>query len=223
MTRAQEESRVERGPTLQAFVKAAQYGFDGGHTARVTQLSQALVHALELDPWQTHVLRLGALLHDVGKAELPPCILLKAGPLEPGEFALVQTHPVRGEAALKRLGTLPDAVLSIVRHHHERWDGGGYPDGLRGPAIPFLARLLSVVDVYDALVSERPYKTAWTKEAALAELRRGASRQFDPKLVTRFCKFMGTASVAGGLPQTKVRPLREDNPEGTHLQSIDKW
>ena len=162
------------------------------------------------------------MLHDIGKGELPPCVLLKAGPLELAELALVQTHAVRGEVALRRLGTLPDAVLGIIRHHHERWDGGGYPDGLRGPAIPFLARLLSVADVYDALVSERPYKSAWTRGAALAELRRGAGRQFDPVLVARFCKLMETSPVAGRPPQTKVRPQREDNPKGTHLQSIGK-
>ena len=222
MTQARGESYAEHAPTLQMFVNAALCEFDGGHTARVMRLSQAFASTLELDPWQTQVLRLGALLHDIGKGELPSCVLLKAGPLELDELALVQTHAVRGEVALRRLGTLPDTVLGIVRHHHERWDGGGYPDGLRGPAIPFLARLLSVADVYDALVSERPYKSGWTREAALAELRRGAGRQFDPVLVTRFCRFMETPSVAGRPPQTKVRPQREDNPKGTHLQSIGK-
>ena len=114
MTQARGESHAEHAPTLQMFVNAALCKFDGGHTARVMRLSQAFASTLELDPWQSQALRLGALLHDIGKGELPPCVLLKAGPLELDELALVQTHAVRGEAALRRLGTLPDAVLEIV-------------------------------------------------------------------------------------------------------------
>nr|WP_245526802.1 HD domain-containing phosphohydrolase [Marinithermus hydrothermalis] len=117
---------------------------------------------------------------------MPDRILLKPGRLSPAERRVIEAHTLRGEAILKGVPGMPRATLLIVRHHHERWDGTGYPDGLMGEAIPLGARLFSVIDVYDALISQRPYKPAWPVERALEEIRRQAGRQFDPMAVEVF-------------------------------------
>ena len=157
-----------------------------GHTDRVADSSLALAQALGLAEGALVHLRWGAYLHDIGKMTIPDPVLLKASRLTAQEYALVQTHVTRGEAMLQRVGFLPTPVRQIVRHHHERFDGRGYPDGLRGADIPLLARIFAVTDVYDALVSERPYKAGWTPAAARRELfvQRGA--QFDPQVVDAF-------------------------------------
>lgn len=117
---------------------------------------------------------------------IPDHILLKPGALTPQEYALVQTHVTRGEDMLRQVGFLPTPVRQVVRHHHERFDGGGYPDGLRSETIPLLARIFAVTDVYDALISKRPYKPGWTSEAARQELLEQRGRQFDPEVVDAF-------------------------------------
>lgn len=137
------------------------------------------------EPALTH-LRWGAYLHDLGKLAIPDSILKKPGKLEPEEWERMQAHTTLGEEMARRLGFLPQATLQVIRHHHERWDGSGYPDGLAGEAIPLLARVFALADVYDALTSERPYKRAWSHEEALAEIRRQAGRHFDPELARIF-------------------------------------
>ena len=157
-----------------------------GHTERVTALAEALSDTLGLGEAASTQLRWGAYLHDVGKIAIPDQVLLKPGKLSAEEFTVIKSHVVIGETMLRRLSFLDEGVLQIVRHHHERWDGRGYPDGLKGHAIPLLARIFSVVDVYDALISRRPYKAAWTHEAAVRELARNAGRQFDPEVIAAF-------------------------------------
>lgn len=157
-----------------------------GHTERVTSLAEKLGQALRLSAEDMTHLRWGAYLHDVGKIAIPDQVLLKPTQLTPEEFAIIKSHVVIGETMLRRLSFLDDAVLAVVRHHHERWDGHGYPDGLKGHAIPLLARVFSVVDVYDALISPRPYKEAWPHEQAVRELVRNAGRQFDPEVIAVF-------------------------------------
>lgn len=157
-----------------------------GHTERTTRLAVALGRRLGLGYPQLTALKWGAYLHDIGKLAISDNILLKPQRLSPAEFEHVKDHVVIGEEMLSQVHFLPAAVLKIVRHHHERWDGGGYPDGLRGSDIPYLARIFSVVDVYDALISKRPYKPAWTREDAVRELLAQRGQQFDAQIVEAF-------------------------------------
>ncbi|OLV16236.1 Response regulator [Deinococcus marmoris] len=157
-----------------------------GHTARVVHLSSALGQALNLNPQALDQLRQGAYLHDIGKLSIPDRILLKAGPLTPEERSVMQSHVIRGADIAGSMPILSPDTLAVIRSHHERWDGAGYPDGLRGAEIALLARIFAVTDVYDALTSERPYKLAWTVQAARREIAAQAGRQFDPQVVAAF-------------------------------------
>ena len=157
-----------------------------GHTERVVKFAHALGVALELRPAELDSLVEGAYLHDLGKLAVPDQILLKPGKLTPDEWTVMKSHAVRGHALATRLPHLSTDALQIIRHHHERWAGGGYPFGLVGETIPRLARIFAVCDVYDALTSERPYKAAWSPEAARTELRAQAGRQFEPAVVEAF-------------------------------------
>uniref|UniRef100_UPI001FE6AE4C HD-GYP domain-containing protein n=1 Tax=Deinococcus planocerae TaxID=1737569 RepID=UPI001FE6AE4C len=171
-----------------------------GHTDRVTALALRLGTHLDLEYGDLAHLRWGAYLHDLGKIAIPDAVLLKRGPLTPTERELMRGHVTIGEFILREQGFVPGEVLEVVRHHHERWDGRGYPDGLRGEEIPLLARLFTVVDVYDALTSERPYKPSWTHEDALAELRRMAGRHLDPALLEAFLTLPELPGLAPSLP-----------------------
>ena len=151
-----------------------------GHTRRVAHWAQQVARAADLDPEESEALHLGALLHDLGKLAIPDAILLKPGPLTDQERAVMQRHPGLGAALAQRVPHLPDGALDVVRSHHEHWNGGGYPAGLRGEEIPRPARLFAVIDTYDALTSDRPYRAAWTPQAAWAEVQRLSGQQFDP-------------------------------------------
>ena len=154
-----------------------------GHTDRVVRHSLALgrVFKLEFDALQS--LEWGAYLHDIGKIAILDAILLKPGPLSPEEWTAIREHPQIGYDILEELHFLPLETLQIVRSHQERMNGSGYPDGLIGAEIPFLARLFAVIDVFDALISQRPYKPAWTLEATVAELRTQAGVTLDAEVV----------------------------------------
>lgn len=154
-----------------------------GHTERVVSLAVRIGETLGLSAAQLEDLRLGAYLHDIGKLVVPDTVLLKPGKLNAEEWQLMQQHSVVGDELVSRIPTVPPGARAVVRHHHERWDGTGYPDRLAGPAIPLGARIFSVADVYDALTSARPYKPAWTVTAAVTELRQQAGRQFDPEVI----------------------------------------
>ena len=167
-----------------------------GHTERVVQLAEQLGDVLELPAATRQALRQGAYLHDIGKLAVPDQILLKPGSLDADEWAVMKSHSVRGFDIARSMAGLGDAPLQIIRYHHERWDGHGYPDGLRGGEIPLAARIFSLCDVYDALTSARPYKQAWSREEALAEIAAQRGRQFDPELVTAFLELMGAPSPA---------------------------
>jgi putative two-component system response regulator len=135
----------------------------------------SLGRALGLGDGDLQALRRGGFLHDIGMLVIPDTVLRKPGTLDPEEFELIKSHTVIGDSLCANLRSLR-AVRSIVRHHHERLDGSGYPDGLRGDAIPLLAQIISLVDVYDAVTSERPYQRAQTNEQALTLLRGQADR-----------------------------------------------
>jgi len=145
-----------------------------GHCARLADYASSLGLALALPDDDIVALRRGGVLHDIGKIAVPDAILNKPGPLDAHETAILHRHPVTGEQICRPLRTLY-RVLPIIRHHHEHWNGRGYPDGLAGEAIPLLARVLQVADAYDALTTSRPYKAAWShpqaKEVMLAEAR----------------------------------------------------
>lgn len=146
-----------------------------GHCERLAAYAVALGQVLGLGEEELTALRRGGYLHDLGKVAVPEAILLKNGPLTPQERAVMQRHPVIGEEICQPLHSL-QAVLPIIRHHHERRDGSGYPDGLQGEAIPLTARILQVADIYDALSTDRPYRRALPRAAALEALEAEAHK-----------------------------------------------
>jgi putative nucleotidyltransferase with HDIG domain len=156
-----------------------------GHCERVAGIACALAEHDGMDEQSLFWFRIGALLHDVGKLVIPPGILDKRAPLTPGEWALMRSHPTAGVEMLAEV-EFPWDVSPIVEGHHERWDGQGYPHGLAGEAIPRVARMVCIADVYDALTSERSYKKAMTHEGAMAVMRADVGRQFDPGLFAQF-------------------------------------
>ncbi len=156
-----------------------------GHSRRVTEATVALASLFGLSGKDLDRVRQGALLHDIGKMGIPDSILLKSGPLDPQERAIMQRHPVIARNLLSRLRFFKDA-LDIPYGHHEKWDGTGYPQGLAGESIPLPARLFAVVDVWDALRSDRPYRKAWSEEAVLDHLRSLSGTHFDPRAVEAF-------------------------------------
>jgi putative nucleotidyltransferase with HDIG domain len=165
-----------------------------GHSSRVTVFSQAMAKRIGVEHERLPVLRLGALLHDVGKLSVPPAVLLKNGPLTEDEFEQVRRHPAAGVRMLRSLGA-PRDILPSVLHHHERWDGTGYPRGRAGERIPLEARILSVADSFDAMTSIRPYRTPRQVHDAIEELERCAGSQFDPALVAVFTDALGEGEL----------------------------
>lgn len=154
-----------------------------GHSERVAFLGETLASFLSLGLEERELIHRSALLHDVGKVGLPDYLLLKPGPLTPGEWEAVKKHPVMGERILSRVEECHPCAL-LVRHHHERWDGEGYPDGLKGTEIPLGARIIALADALDAMTSERPYRGALPLETVRKELEKGKGTQWDPVLVT---------------------------------------
>ena len=154
-----------------------------GHTDRVTGLAEQVGLALNLGAGDLDALRWGAYLHDLGKVATPDAILHKPGRLDSDEWQVMRQHVESGYAIVQQLAFLPQAARDTVLHHHERWDGQGYPHGLAGEAIPLTARIFSVCDVYDALTSPRPYKSAWSHEEAISEIVLQTGAQFDPQVV----------------------------------------
>jgi putative two-component system response regulator len=160
--------------------------YTGRHCQRLATYSVALGRALGLDKTALIALHRGGYLHDIGKVALPDRILFKNGKLTEDEWAIMRQHTIRGAEICGGMRTL-SAVVPIIRSHHERWDGSGYPDGLAGEEIPLLARVLQIADIYDALTTERPYKPAYSHEEAVLTLRSEATRGWrDPRLVELF-------------------------------------
>jgi HD-GYP domain-containing protein (c-di-GMP phosphodiesterase class II) len=168
------------------------------HSLRVRRHALQLARALRLGDRLCRRLGRAARFHDLGKLAVPPAVLRKEGPLAPEEWALLRLHPAVGECLLAPVCRDAEA-LAAVRHHHERWDGRGYPDGLGGKDIPLLARLLTVADVFDALASPRPYRNggAMRVEDALEFLRQHAGAIFDPALVPAFTALVSPAAEPG--------------------------
>jgi HD-GYP domain-containing protein (c-di-GMP phosphodiesterase class II) len=159
----------------------------GAHNYRVTYLASLFGEACGLDRLVIRSLMKGAFLHDVGKIGIPDAILLKQGPLDERERAVMREHPVMGVNLLSDMPWFQDAI-PVVRHHHEHFDGTGYPDGLVGEAIPFVARIFAVVDVFDALLAARPYKSAFPMQKVLSAIEEGCTRHFDTAIGEAFLR-----------------------------------
>ena len=185
--RAQELRRSYMA-TVRALSNAveARDAYTGKHAERVAAYGLALARAAGLELADSPQIEFGFLLHDVGKVGVPDAILFKSSSLTEEEYALVRRHPVIGSDILRDVDFLGEGKL-VVRHHHERWDGSGYPDGLAGCEIPLGARIVAICDAFSAMRQARPYGTVLGEADALDELRRAAGTQFDPGLVAAFC------------------------------------
>ncbi|AGK53322.1 HD-GYP domain-containing protein [Bacillus sp. 1NLA3E] len=176
-------------PSVKALIMATEKKdiYTAGHTLRVTMYALKLAEGLHLKPEQLRALVQGGLLHDVGKINVPDTILNKPGKLLPDERALIEEHPVKGYEMCRVLGIMKEE-LSIIRSHHEKWDGSGYPDRLKGEEISFYARIVAVADVYDALTSDRSYRKAWPHSKAMDFIIDNKGSHFDPQCVDAWVK-----------------------------------
>ncbi|HTU96617.1 MAG TPA: HD-GYP domain-containing protein [Solirubrobacteraceae bacterium] len=183
-------------------VIAADDGYTGEHSEGVVGLALAVGDALGLDPERRRNLEFGAMLHDVGKITIPKEIINKPGKLDPHEWEIIKTHPAEGQRMLDRVGGFMIEVGAIVRAHHERWDGGGYPDGLAGAAIPLEARIITCCDSWSAMRTDRPYRGAMSFAAAAEQMITNAGSQFDAAVVQVMLEVV--AAVDGGAPADHV-------------------
>lgn len=181
--------------TLKSLAKAleARDDYTRGHSERVANLSLAIAHELQMSDEQCHLIYNSALLHDIGKIGVRDSILLKPRKLTDEEFEIIRRHPAFGNAILGPLKFLGQ-VAELVKHHHERWDGSGYPSGLVGEQIPLPSRIISVADAYDAMTSSRPYREAMSHEQAIEEITRESGQQLDSRVVDAFFKVIARRS-----------------------------
>jgi len=186
---AEEKAREAQLEVLARLAAAGEARDDdtGQHTRRVGELAARIAEALGLSCDEVELIRLAAPLHDVGKIGIPDSILRKPRALTADEFAIMQTHTLIGAEMLADGATRHIRMAeTIARSHHEWWNGGGYPDGLVGEAIPLPARIVAVADVFDALTHARPYRGAWKRDRVIAELRRKTGTHFEPRVVEAF-------------------------------------
>ena len=186
------DSLEEAGTILFALAQAveARDKVTGDHCQRLASLSVALGSTLGLSQLQLQALHQGGYLHDIGKIAVPDAVLFKNGKLDEQEWETMRTHPIVGEQICRPMRSL-GVVLPIIRHHHERWDGSGYPDGLSGEEIPILSRILQLADIYDALTSARQYKRAFTHDEAIGVLREEVAKGWrDPNLTEVFIEMV---------------------------------
>jgi putative two-component system response regulator len=195
---AQEELRTANAEMVEAYDRTLE-GWSralelrdqetDGHSRRVSEMAVHLAQAMGMGEEQLQQVRRGALLHDIGKVGIPDSILVKPGPLTEDEWAIMKRHASYAHEFLGRITFLQEA-LDIPYCHHERWDGTGYPRGLRGEQIPLAARIFAVIDVWDALCSDRPYRKAWPEQKAREYIRVRAGTHFDPKVVDSFLRLL---------------------------------
>ncbi|HZE28790.1 MAG TPA: HD domain-containing phosphohydrolase, partial [Gaiellaceae bacterium] len=179
-----EESSLEAIESLNATVEAKDPD-TAGHSLRVQQVALAIAAQLELTAQQVDALRFGSLFHDIGKIAVPDGILVKPAKLDYWEYAQMKTHSAEGARIVGKFGRLREAV-PVIKHHHERWDGTGYPDGLAGDATPLEAAIVGLADAWDAMTTHRPYHRALSSGEALAEVQAGRGTQFSPVVVHAF-------------------------------------
>ena len=212
-----ELKRLAAGPDRAARFRAAaslaravdaRDAYTGSHSERVADLAARIATRLGVDREQVELTRLAGSLHDLGKLAIPEEILRKPGPLSETERLVLERHPQIGYRMLESLGV--DPVADWVLHHHERWDGSGYPDGVGGDDIPLGARIIFVADAYDAMTSDRVYRGRLTDDQAIAELDRCSGTQFDPEIVSALAEELGVADdthrrLRVALPSRAVR------------------
>ncbi|RUS48935.1 HD-GYP domain-containing protein [Cohnella sp. AR92] len=184
-----EQLRISISGSMRNLIAATETKdeYTAGHNYRVAMYGLQLARAMNLEPEQLKALARGGLVHDVGKIQIPSSILNKPGKLDPYERSLIEQHPAIGYEMCKYIGFMSEE-LSVIRHHHEKWDGTGYPDKLKGEEISLLARILAVADVYDALTSRRAYRDPWSQERALQVISEGSGTHFDPACVAAFIR-----------------------------------
>lgn len=201
LERSNRRLRQGREQALRVLVTAmdVRHQETGDHSERVARMAAELARLDGMRGRALDELRLGALLHDIGKLALPDTILTKPGPLDEGELALMRRHPRIGHELLQQVDFLRGSS-DVPYSHHERWDGGGYPQGLRGEEIPLAARIFSVIDVWDALITKRVYKPAWPEAQVLDYLREVAGSQLDPRLVELFLAHYATLKSLATTP-----------------------
>ena len=198
------ERATEAMESLAAAVDARDT-YTAGHSRRVQQIAVDVGRSLGLDDAELESLSFAALFHDIGKLAVPDAVLMKTGPLLSDEWWVIRRHSAEGERIVGHLGFLADATPAI-RHHHEHYDGNGYPDGLKGESIPLGARIIHVADAFDSMSSDRVYRDARSRDEAVAELRRGSGSQFCPRCVAAF----ETVLESGALDEI---PLDQLSPE----------
>jgi HD-GYP domain-containing protein (c-di-GMP phosphodiesterase class II) len=180
-----------------------------GHSRKVRGFSVALAESLGFPPEKVATISHAALLHDIGKIGILDDILNKPGRLDDNERELIKTHPQLSRTIVGHVSSLTPCLQAIL-HHHERWDGGGYPSGLKGESIPIEARILSIADSFDAMTSKRPYRNPLSYKEAVEELNRGSGSQFDPRLVEKFLPLAIT-----------INPEDMENAENPSLPRVD--
>lgn len=208
--------------TLTAFTEAVAQRdlYTGGHVKRIAGYATAVARELKLSLEQVDTIGYAAQLHDIGKLAIPTEILRKPSYLSREEWDIIQQHPVIGSQILERISVLR-GVVPLVRHHHERFDGTGYPDGLRGSEIPLGARIIAVVDAFDAMISDRPYRCAMSFEEAIDELRVGAGTQFDPGVVNVLLRILRRDGHRG-IARDSVGSLLIPWPDGPAVSDVVK-
>jgi putative nucleotidyltransferase with HDIG domain len=210
------ETAVAEAPNrmIEALARAmnARDGFTHAHAQRVQRFAAALAGAANIrDHRLLEALDAAALLHDIGKLGIPDQLLHKPGPLTADEYAQVKQHAVIGADILSAM-PFPGPLALIVRHHHENWDGTGYPDGLRGDAIPLGARVLAIVDCYDALTSDRPYRRSLSHERATAMILERRGTMYEPEIADAFLRIVAGLHQAPDRERAGAAPTRASGP-----------
>jgi HD-GYP domain-containing protein (c-di-GMP phosphodiesterase class II) len=169
--------------------------YTAGHSRRVAEMARSLALRLGLTAEEADQLEAAGRVHDIGKVAVDPEVLTKPGKLDEDEWAQMKLHPVHGAEVIERFHAWGEGYR-LVRHHHEGWDGNGYPDGLAAESIPFGSRILAVADTWDALTSDRPYRSGMSQERALSILREGAGKQWDPRIVEALVEHLAAREPA---------------------------
>ena len=185
----------------------AKDAYTHGHSQRVALYSGQLAREVGFDVQELERLELSAVLHDVGKIGVPEAVLNKPDRLTPTEMAAMRSHPSKGAEILSSIRAMRDIVPGVL-HHHERFDGGGYPNGLKGQNIPLLARIILIADTFDAMTSSRPYRSALPVQVAVDEIKRCSGTQFDPRLAELFVDLV---------ERGQVRPAEDQGPHPARL------
>lgn len=213
---AQQQAHDATLATLAQAVETKDY-YTRGHCMRVARAARMIAHELGMSAERSQSIGYAGMLHDIGKLGVPTKVLQKAGPLTEDEFAAIQLHPMRGYEIVREIGFL-DETLAGILHHHERMDGRGYPTGLSGTDIPEFARIISVADVFDCITSTRAYRRARSVDEAIAELRRHAGTQFDPRMVEALITAVHREGWSASDP---IEPSDSDVVDVTHQDHDD--